>query len=209
MLSGVQLSADCYVILSYTAIDYIALCYHTEDFLLKVKKEWFSLLLWWWWQCAWSYACVCACVTVQGYSSWRVNKGIYFEQRKLFQHGSGSVNIVQDFWENVTRMLTKEFGDAAECKLSFAELRAWNVCSYMFVPSWICWSTDTDLLPSLLWGLLTPLLLVHLQRVTYTKHSCHCYSEVFFTLPPFIHVHKHYFAYTVVRWWCLRSHQPG
>ncbi|KAL8566375.1 hypothetical protein ACOMHN_049333 [Nucella lapillus] len=33
---------------------------------------------------------------------------------ELAKHRQGNVNIVQEFWEDVTRMLTKEFSDAAE-----------------------------------------------------------------------------------------------
>ncbi|XP_076469307.1 conserved oligomeric Golgi complex subunit 5-like [Babylonia areolata] len=33
---------------------------------------------------------------------------------ELAKHRQGNVNIVQEFWENVTRMLTSEFSDAAE-----------------------------------------------------------------------------------------------
>lgn len=59
-------------------------------------------------------------------------KGNIFNKYFLsFQHGHGSVNIIQEFWENVTRMLTREFGEAAECKsrLSGIVFCCWKHCS--------------------------------------------------------------------------------
>lgn len=50
---------------------------------------------------------------------------LFFEDRFklgfnfLLQHHHGEVNIIHTFWEDVTKMLTKEMNNASESKPSF------------------------------------------------------------------------------------------